>query len=394
MLSKIGLLPRLGICIVLGTILGFIGWYPIMAAFATFNVLFGQFLTFAIPLIILSFIVVGVSDIGRGAGKMVAIIVIYAYALTVGSGYLSYLTMVVFQPLVVEIGSAVAAAEARPPVASLINIAVAPVMPIMTALVFAFIVGIFMTGIKDGHAIKVAAHEFRDIIRQLIAKVLVPWLPIHIAGIFARIAYQGQAAQIFATFTRVFILIILLHWAFLLVLYFISGSIYKTSPFKLIKPMIASYMTAIGTQSSAATIPVNLVNVKKLGVQPQLADFTVPLGASISLPGSTMSIVSCTIAVMFMYNMEFSVATLTPFILGVAVAMVAAPGVPGGAIMASLGILELTLGFNETQLALMIALYIAQDSFGTAVNVTSDGPMTMFLNRYLGHKTLTPPENA
>ena len=391
MLAKIGLLPRLGICIVLGTILGFIGWRPVMAVLATFNVLFGQFLSFAIPLIILSFIVVGVSDIGRGAGKMVAIIVVYAYALTVGSGYLSYFVMTVFQPLVVEIGIAGAAYDARPPVPSLINIAVAPVMPIMTALVFAFIVGIFMTTIPDGHAIKNAAHEFRDIIRQLIAKVLVPWLPVHIAGIFARIAYQGQAAQIFATFTRVFILIILLHWAFLLVLYTIGGSLYKTSPFKLLRPMIASYMTAIGTQSSAATIPVNLINVKKLGVQPGLADFTVPLGASISLPGSTMSIVSCTIAVMFMYGMDVSIGILTPFILGVAVAMVAAPGVPGGAIMASLGILELTLGFNETQLALMIALYIAQDSFGTAVNVTSDGPMTLFLNRYLGEKTLKPP---
>jgi len=364
-----------------------------MAALATFNLLFGQFLTFSIPLIILSFIVVGISDIGKGAGKMVAIIVIYAYILTVSSGYLSYGVMAIFQPLVVEIGSAVVAADARAAVPSLVNIAVAPVMPIMTALVFAFVVGIFMVNIKDGHVIKQGASEFRDIIRQLIANVLVPLLPIHIAGIFARIAYQGQAAQIFATFTRVFILIILLHWAFLFVLYAIAGSLYKTSPFKLIKPMISSYMTAIGTQSSAATIPVNLINVKKLGVRSQLADFTVPLGASISLPGSTMSIVCCAIAVMFMFDMPVSVAILTPFLFGVAVAMVAAPGVPGGAIMASVGLLDHVLGFNEAQVALMIALYIAQDSFGTAVNVTSDGPMTMYLNRYLGHKTLDYKES-
>jgi len=355
---------------------------------ATFNVLFGQMLTFSIPLIILSFIIVGISDIGKSAGRMVLLIVTYAYCLTVLSGFLAHFALVTFQPLVVEIGSAVAVDDARDPVASLVNITVAPVMPIMTALVFAFIVGAFMVNLAEDNAIRKVAVDFRGIITQLIGKILVPLLPIHIAGIFARIAYQGQAEEMFFTFGRVFILILILHWVFLLVMYTIAGSLYKVSPFRLLKPMISSYMTAIGTQSSAATIPVNLINVKKLGVKSQLADFTVPLGASISLPGSTMSIVACTVAVMYMYNMDVSVGIIAPFIFGIAVAMVAAPGVPGGAIMASLGILEMTLGFTEVQLALMIALYIAQDSLGTAVNVTSDGPMTIFLNRLNGEKTL------
>jgi Na+/H+-dicarboxylate symporter len=388
MLSKIGLLPRLIICIVLGTILGAIGFQPIMAILATFNTLFGQLLTFSIPLIILSFITVGISDIGRGAGKMLLILVMYAYSITVIAGIISFFTIVGFQPLVVEIGSAVDAAAARPAVPSLINIAIPPVMSIMTALVFAFILGSFMVNLEENNPIQTVMRNFADIVKQLISKVIIPLLPIHIAGIFARISFQGQAAMMFNTFARVFALIITFHLLFIFVQYLIAGAAYKISPFKLLKPMISSYMTAIGTQSSAATIPVNLQNVKKLGVKPEIADFAVPLGATIQLSGSTISIVCCSIAVMFMYNLEVSLPILLPFIMGVAIAMVAAPGVPGGAIMASIGMLELTLGFNEAQIALMIALYIAQDSFGTAVNVSGDGAMALFMNRIAGNKTL------
>lgn len=390
MLAKIGLLQRLVICIILGTILGSMGWYPIMAVLSTFNALFGQLLTFTIPLIILSFISVGIADIGKGSGKMLGMVVMYAYTLTIFSGFLAYFVTVIFQPLVVEIGSAIAVEDARDAVPSLVNLVIPPAIPIMTALTLAFVIGVFIVNLEEGNTLLKGLQNFREIISQLIGKVIIPLLPIHIAGIFARIAWQGQAADMFATFARVFILIIILHWVFIMVQFFIAGAIYKENPFKLLKPMLSSYMTAIGTQSSAATIPVNLQNVKKLGVQEKVADFVVPLGATINLPGSTMSIVACTVAVMFMYNMDVSLAVIAPFVFGVSVAMVAAPGVPGGAIMASLGVLELTLGFTEPQLALMIALYIAQDSFGTAVNVTSDGCGAMFLNRINGNKTLHP----
>jgi len=388
MLKKIGLIPRLIICIILGTLLGLWGWYPIMAVLATFNQLFGQLLNFVIPLIILSFIVVGIADIGKGAGKMLGGLVSYAYFLTVLAGFLGYFIIDIFQPLVVEIGSAVHVDDPIAPVEPLINLVVAPVMPVMTALVFAFIIGVFMVNLGENNSIEKGARQFQDIIKQTIAKVVIPWLPVHIAGIFARIAFQGQAAVVLGTFVRVFIVIILLHWAFIFVQYFIAGGLYKISPFKLLKPMLGSYLTALGTQSSAATMPVNLVNVKRMGVEERAANFAVPLGTTINLPGSMMSIVACAVAVMFMFDMPVSAAIVAPFMFAAALTMVAAPGVPGGAIMAAVGVLQLSLGFDETQIALMIALYIAQDSFGTAVNVTSDGAMTLYLNRIMGNKTL------
>ena len=388
MLAKIGLIPRLVICIVLGILAGLWGWYPLMAVLATFNQLFGQLLGFVIPLIILSFIVVGIADIGKGAGKMLGGLVTYAYGLTVVAGFLGYFVIALFQPLVVEIGSAVYVDEARAAVEPLINLVVAPVMPVMTALVFAFLVGAFMVNLGENSAIEKGARQFQDIIKQVIAKVIIPMLPIHIAGIFARIAYQGQAAVVLGTFLRVFIVIIILHWAFILVQYIIAGAIYKISPFKLLKPMIGSYLTALGTQSSAATMPVNLTNVKRMGVEDRSANFVVPLCTTINLPGSMMSIVACAVAVMFMFDMPISPAIMAPFMFTAALTMVAAPGVPGGAIMAAVGALQLTLGFDEMQIALMIALYIAQDSFGTAVNVTSDGAATLYLNRIMGNKKL------
>ncbi|MCL1993308.1 MAG: dicarboxylate/amino acid:cation symporter [Spirochaetes bacterium] len=386
--KKLGLITRLVIGIVAGTILGMIGIQPILAITATFNLLFGQLLTFTIPLIILAFITVGISEIGKGSGKYLGLLIGGFYISTIAAAYIGYFATVITQPLIVEIGGAVLYEDARPAVPSLINLTVAPIMGVMTALVFAFILGAFIAATNKDSTLAKSFQDFRDVVMAFVIKIIVPWLPVHIGGIFARIAWQGQAQLMFLTFGRVFLMILVVHWAWILFHYFLVGSASKISPFKLLKPMMGSYFMAVGTQSSAVTLTVNLPNIKRMGVSDNAANFVAPLGATIHLPGSTISIVACTVAVMFLFDMPVNLTTITPFILGVSVAMVAAPGVPGGAIMASLGVLEMTLGFTDYQLALMIALYIAQDSFGTAVNVTSDGAAAIWLDRYMGNKTL------
>lgn len=386
---NLGLLPRILIAIIIGIIIGLIGFMPIMYILATFNSLFSSLLSFSIPLIIIGFIIPGISDIGKGAGKMLGITIAISYILTILAGLMSFIVVSGLSQFIVEVGSALNVdGYYRDPVASILTLQIPPVMNIMTALTLAFIIGILVVYVEGDGTIKKFANEFQQIIKMLIVKVIIPLLPFHIAGIFANMAYVGQVADMLSTFLRIFIIILALHFIFLVAIYSIAGFMYKKNPFKLMKKMIPSYLTAIGTQSSAATIPVNLIQVKSLGLNKSVAEFAVPLGANIQLSGSTISITSLTIVIMYMYGMDVSVSTIMPFILAVGVAMVAAPGVPGGAVMAALGILEVTLGFNETQLSLMIALYIAQDSLGTACNVTSDGAMSLFLNKISGYNKL------
>ena len=387
MLQKLGLLGKLVIGITLGILFGLWGNIPIMLIYATFNALFGQFLVFSIPLVILGFIIKGISEIGDKAGKTVGLVVAFCYGLTVIGGFLAFFAVMAFSNFVMVDGGELAN-NYREPVEPLMNIAIAPIMPVMTALIFAFVVGTFMNNLKGENTIKKLSLDFHEIVKQLISKIIIPMLPIHISGIFARIAFEGQAADVLGTFFRVLILILAVHFIFIFTLYFIAGIIYKTNPFRIMKEMIPSYVTALGTQSSAATMPVNLVNVRKIGVHKSVAEFVVPFGATVLLVGSTISIVACAVVVMFMFDMPIEMSTIVPFILVLSMTMVAAPGVPGGAIIAALGALEFELGFSPEMMALMIALYIAQDSFGTAINISSDGAVAIFINKILGHHTL------
>lgn len=180
----------------------------------------------------------------------------------------------------------------------------------------------------------------------------------------------------------------ILHFAIILIQYFIAGSLAGANPLKLIKTMIPAYLTANGTQSSAATIPVTLAQTRKNGVDEDVADFSVPLCATIHLSGSTITLVSCAVAIMFINGMDMSFTVFFAFILALGITMVVAPGVPGGAVMAALGLLQTMLGFDETLTSLMIALYLAQDSFGTACNVTGDGAIAIIVNKISGHKLI------
>ena len=382
----IGLLPRLIIAIVLGVVVGTMaksaGMPLIIQIGATFNSIFGNFLGFCIPLIIIGFVVSGIAELGDGAGKTLGLTVLIAYASTLFAGLLAYFVDVSVFPSFLKVGSIVledAQNAEETMLKGLFSIDMPPLMGVMTALLLSFIFGI---GIAVTHStsLKNGFSEVQHIIEKLVAGVLIPLLPLHVYGIFANMTYAGTVMDIMSVFIRVFAIIILLHVAVILIQYTIAGTAAGKNPIKLIRRMLPAYFTAIGTQSSAATIPVTVACTKSNDVSDRIAEFVCPLCATIHLSGSTITLTSCSIALMMLNGMDVTLGGLFPFILMLGITMVAAPGVPGGAVMAALGILSSMLGFNDSMLNLMIALYIAQDSFGTACNVTGDGAIAVFMD--------------
>jgi len=386
-MKKIGLLPKLIIAIIIGILIGAFAPEWIVGIFATFNSIFGSFLGFSIPLIIVGFVAPGIGDLGDGAGKLLAITAGLAYLSTIVAGSLSYFASSIIFPTFLKAGSLVT--DASNPEESLLapffTIDMPPIFGVMTALLIAFIIGLGIAAIK-AEALKKVMHEFQNIVELLISRIIIPLLPFHILGIFANMTYAGQVATILSVFSRVFIMIIALHIITLVAQFLVSGSIAGANPFRLLKNMMPAYFTAIGTQSSAATIPVTLAQTKKNGVKDDVADFVIPLCATIHLSGSTITLVACSMAILMLNGISVSFLQIIPFILMLGVTMVAAPGVPGGAVMAALGLLETMLGFSQPMLSLMIALYIAQDSFGTATNVTGDGAIAILVNKIKGNK--------
>ena len=384
-MKKIGLLPKLVIAIIVGILLGNLEIKPVIKLLATFNSLFGNFLGFAIPLIIIGFVASGIGDLGKGAGKLLTITAGLAYGSTIFAGLAAYFTSSLVLPLFLDVGSLSQqfAGTKDSVIQAFFKIEMPPIMGVMTALLIAFTLGLGITMIK-GDTLKNAITAFQAIVEKLITRIIIPLLPLHILGIFASMTYEGQVVTIISVFARVFIMIISLHFIVIGLQYLIAGIIAGVNPFKLIKNMIPAYFTAIGTQSSAATIPVTVQQTKVNGVDDGITEFVIPLCATIHLSGSTITLVSCAMAVMLLNGMSISIAVIFPFIMMLGVTMVAAPGVPGGAIMAALGLLETMLGFSPPFISLMMALYLAQDSFGTACNVTGDGAIAIIVNKISG----------
>lgn len=378
------LLFRVILAIVLGILIGSFANANFVVFFVTINALFSQFLGFIIPLIIVGLIIPSIGNLGNQAGKMVGFTALIAYGSTLFAGFLSYGTSMAFFPSLLQNQTLnqVAEAEAIKP---FFEIAIPPFMDVMSALIFAFIVGIGLAKIQNSVLLQ-ASLEFEKIINMIIEKVIIPFLPIFIFGIFLNMTHSGQAFTILNVFAKIIIVIFILHIAVLLIQFVIAGLISGKNPFTSLKLMLPAYFTALGTQSSAATIPVTLKQVKKIGVSDSIAKLVVPLCATIHLSGSTLKIVACCIALMMIQGIPIDVLTFSGFILMLGVAMVAAPGVPGGAIMAAIGIIGTMLGFDAQNQALMIALYIAMDSFGTAGNVTGDGAIAIAMDKFFKEK--------
>ena len=379
----IGLLPRIIIAIASGILFGHFLPAGLVRLFVTFNGIFSEFLNFSIPLIIVGLVTVAIADIGKGAGKLLLITALIAYGATLFSGFLSYFTGVTIFPHLIETGVPLEEVSEAQGILPFFSVAIPPLMNVMTALVLAFTLGLGLAQLKSD-TLKNAARDFQDIqdiIVKMISVVILPLLPIYIFGIFLNMTHSGQVFSVLMVFIKIIGVIFLLHIFLLVFQYCIAALFVRKNPFKLLGRMMPAYFTALGTQSSAATIPVTLEQTKKNGVSTDIAGFVIPLCATIHLSGSTLKIVACALALMMMQGIPFDFPLFAGFIFMLGITMVAAPGVPGGAIMASLGILQSMLGFDESAQALMIALYIAMDSFGTACNVTGDGAIALVVDK-------------
>ncbi|MGO1922289.1 MAG: dicarboxylate/amino acid:cation symporter [Jeotgalicoccus sp.] len=352
----------------------------VVRVFVTMQSILGAFIFFTIPFIILFFIASGISKIGAGSAKVVGATLGVAYLSTLGAGLMAYAVASFIMPRITGDSKV---PEEGAAIAPFLEFDIPPIIDILPALVLAFAVGIVMNILKLDLMIKFF-DQGKDIIEFIIEKVIIRILPFYIAGVFAGMAATGTVFDTLLVFGVVLLVAIILHWIWLMLQYTIAGSLLKQNPFKMLKNMLPAYFTALGTMSSAATIPVTLARTKENGIRARIADFVIPLGATIHLSGSTITIVSCSIAVMTIlpgYEIP-GVWEMIGVILLLGVVMIAAPGVPGGAIMAASGVLMANLGFNEAAVAFMIALYVAQDSFGTATNVTGDGAVAGIIDAY------------
>ena len=378
---RIGLLPRVIIAILLGIALGYFLPAPAVRVFLTFNGIFSQFLGFMIPLIIIGLVTPAIAGIGKGAGKMLLATVVIAYVDTVVAGSLSYGTgSWLFPSMIASTGGSMPHIDKATELAPYFTITIPAMVDVMSGLVFSFIVGLGITygGLRT---LENVFNEFKHIIEKVIEKAIIPLLPYYIFGVFLNMTHNGQARQVLLVFSQIIIVILVLHVLILIYEFCIAGALTKQNPFRLLWNMLPAYLTALGTSSSAATIPVTLAQTEKAGVRKEVAGFVIPLCATIHLSGSAMKITACALTICLLTGLPHDMGLFIYFILMLSIIMVAAPGVPGGAIMAALAPLASILGFNDEAQALMIALYIAMDSFGTACNVTGDGAIAIAIDK-------------
>ena len=384
--KKLGLIPKLIIGIIVGILIGKFGGVLPVRILATFNGLFGNFLGFVIPLIIIGFVAPAIGELEASAGKLLGMTAGIAYLSTVMAGLAAFFVNSALFPLFLTPGSIVLDAPGNPEHAllpALFNVEMPPLMGVMTALLLAFTLGLGMAAIRSG-ALQRGFKEFQQIVEKLIKGIIIPLLPFYVAGIFANMTHAGQVAEILSVFLKVFLIIISLHLGVLICQYAVAGLVAGKNPLRLLRTMFPAYLTALGTQSSVATIPVTLEQTVRNGVRKSVANFVVPLCATIHMSGGTITITSCAMAIMVVNGIPFSFTTMIGFIMMLGITMVAAPGVPSGSVIAALGLLQTMLGFDQTLLSLMIALYVPQDSFGTACNVTGDGAIAVIVNRIYG----------
>jgi Na+/H+-dicarboxylate symporter len=423
-LTKFGLVPRLIIAITLGILIGEFAPGVVVQSFVTVASLFSTFLKFIIPLMIIALITVGIADLSKGAGKLLGITTLLSYGSTLVASILALSVALTVFPIFIH--HDVTTAFNNPDEMLLepfIRLPLNPILDVMQALVLAFSLGICISILRIGktahydeqrdaammteeEGLKILGQnsknqqawqeklhggtgefifhvfsEFSQCINLILEKFIIPFLPLYILGTFANIAYSGSTFEVLSVFLKVFIVIIILHIVYITFLFVIAGVVGKKNPLVLLKNQLPGYLTAIGTQSSAATIPVNLQCAKKNGVSEGIRDFVIPLCATIHLAGSIISITSCVTATLMMHEMDYSLAKMLPLLITLGFVMVAAPGAPGGAIMAALPFLSMVgIPADGAIASLLIAVYITQDSFGTAANVSGDNALAVIVD--------------
>ncbi|AUM97043.1 TPA: dicarboxylate/amino acid:cation symporter [Clostridium botulinum] len=389
-MKKVGLLTKLVLGIIFGILIGVIsktlGMYHVVRALNTFSGLFGGFLNFSIPLIIIGFVAPGIADLGKGSGKLLGITVLFSYVSTIIAGIAAFLLGQSILPKLIKNSGNVFKSNVY--LEPFFKVDIPPIMGVMSALVLAFVLGICIPYIKGKNLLEVTK-DFKGIVEIIVKNVIIPLVPIHIAGIFSKLTASGEIIQTLKTFSSVYLIIIPLQIAYIVLQYSIAYAVSRKNPIKAIRNMIPGYMMALGTQSSAASIPVNLQCAKKNGLSDDVVDFVIPLCATIHLAGDTITLVLGAMGIMLMSGQTPTAAMMIPYIFMLGVTMVAAPGIPGGGVYATLGLLKDMLMFNPVQQGLMIAIHFAQDSFGTATNVCGDGAIAIVIDKLFRKESIS-----
>lgn len=358
----------------------------LLRAIKTAEELFGEFLKFLIPLIILGFVTPGIIDIGGRAGRMLLITVSLALGSTLVGGFAAYAAGSALSGFIT--GGALSTADGSL-IKPAFTIAIPPALPVFTALVLSFLLGLALAGKRESVFARLFM-ELKDIMDSVIRRVIIPVLPFYIGSLFVSLSASGRIVPILSSFGRLYLVIIALQLAFIALEYAAAGIVTKRKPLVFLKNMLPAYLTAFGTQSSAATLPVTLQCVRENGVEEDVVDFVIPLCATIHLLGDMIMITIASIALYAMQGGVPSLSLFVPFIFLLSVTMIAAPGIPGGGAMTALGLLGEMLAFNGFQKGLMLSLHMAQDSFGTATNVTADGAIVMLVEHMSGGKKDAP----
>lgn len=393
---KLGLIPKLIIGLILGIILGystmvlsakgFEGFSIVMKVVVTIATFFSLFLKFIIPLMILAYITKGIADLTQGAGKLLGFTTAVSYLSTLIAGTIAYIVAInLFPHFISESAFASLAAEGES-MAPLFTVDLKPLFDVTSAVVFAFVLGLSvssMRGKEIGNVTYDLFTEFSLIITKVLNKIIIPFLPFYILSTFANLTYSGQAFAILSVLWKVFLTVLILHILYLIAMFIVAGTINGKNPIQLLKNQIPGYLTAIGTQSSAATVPVNLKCAENNGTSKEIREFVIPLCANIHLSGSMITITCCITSILLINKMDISLGIILPFILTLGVAMVAAPGAPGGAVFSAVPFLGMVGIDPDGALAsLLITMYITQDSFGTACNVSGDNAIALVVDRF------------
>lgn len=381
------LLFRVVVAIILGFLcsLFFPDW--LARVFITFNGLFSNFLAFFVPVLIFALIAPAIAGLGRGAGKWLGITAGVAFSSTVISGLIAWGTGNALYPKLLA-GKDLITNVADPEEGGLtpyFTVEMPPPLAIMSALLLAFIVGLAMTAVKSDNLYNVL-QELNDVVLKVVVTFVIPLLPLYIFGTFLGLGMNENFGDTMAAMGVVLLLSVVMTVIIVLLQFLVAGAVAGVNPFKALKNMLPAYFTALGTSSSAATIPVTYESTLKNNVDEDVAGFVVPLCATIQLSGSMMKIMLYALSIVYMASLDISGGQIFGFILLLGIMMIAAPGVPGGAIMAAAGLLQSNLGFDDSMLSLMIASYIVVDSFGTAANVTGDGAVALIVNKFASGK--------
>lgn len=386
---KMGLIPKLIIAIIVGILFGSFmpEWFN--RTVVTLSSIFSTFLSFIIPLMIVAYVTMGIANLRSGAGKLLLITLALSYLSTLIAGSASYFVSSSLFPSFMSQGALEQIAEtAEVSLSGYFSLSIPPILDTLSAVTLAFVLGLClstMRGKSIGDTLYNSMSDFSAIIDKVLHTVIIPLLPLYICGTFTNMTYSGKTFAILGILWKVFLVVIAMHLIYITIQFIVAGVLSGKNPITLIRNQLSGYATAIGTQSSAATIPVNLQCAKKDGILDEIANFVVPLCANIHMAGSMITITACATAVCLMYQLPISIGTVVPFIMTLGIAMVASPGAPGGSIMTALPFLYMVFGpeagdVNGPICAIMVALYITQDSFGTACNVSGDNAIGVIVD--------------